>query len=42
LALPALGCGSGGLDWQVVRSMIEQHLAGIDIPVTVYEPQKGF
>jgi O-acetyl-ADP-ribose deacetylase (regulator of RNase III) len=38
LALPALGCGSGGLDWQVVRSMIEQHLAGIDILVTVYEP----
>ena len=24
IAIPALGCGNGGLDWQVVRPLIEQ------------------
>jgi len=39
LAIPALGCGSGGLDWRKVRPMIERHLGALDISVWVYEPK---
>jgi O-acetyl-ADP-ribose deacetylase (regulator of RNase III) len=40
VALPALGCGNGGLDWAVVRREIESALAGLDdVEVNVYEPQ---
>jgi O-acetyl-ADP-ribose deacetylase (regulator of RNase III) len=38
LAVPALGCGNGGLDWGVIRPMIEQQLAGLDCAIFVYEP----
>lgn len=38
LAMPALGCGNGGLDWNKVRPMIEQHLATLDMSIWVYEP----
>ncbi len=40
LALPALGCGNGGLDWKVVRPMIEKHLAEMDLSVWVYDPKR--
>jgi O-acetyl-ADP-ribose deacetylase (regulator of RNase III) len=39
IALPPLGCGNGGLDWGVVRTMIVERLGqlrGVDIQV--YEP----
>lgn len=39
IALPPLGCGNGGLDWPVVRKMIDTALE--DLPetrVVVYEP----
>jgi O-acetyl-ADP-ribose deacetylase (regulator of RNase III) len=39
LAMPALGCGNGGLDWGKVKHMIEQHLGNLDIAIWVYEPQ---
>ncbi len=39
LALPALGCGNGGLDWRIVKPMIVQYLGAFDFPITVYEPQ---
>jgi O-acetyl-ADP-ribose deacetylase (regulator of RNase III) len=39
LAMPALGCGNGGLDWVKVRTMIEDHLSGPDISIWVYEPK---
>lgn len=39
LALPALGCGLGGLEWNVVKQLIEKHLGNIpDLEVFVYEP----
>ena len=39
IALPALGCGNGGLDWQVVRPMIERAFADLpQISVTLFEP----
>jgi len=38
LALPALGCGHGGLEWSDVRPLIEKHLGPLDIDVQVFEP----
>jgi len=39
IALPSLGCGNGGLDWQDVRLCIEATLAGLKaVDVVVYEP----
>lgn len=40
LAMPALGCGNGGLDWLKVKPMIERHLGELDMAIWVYEPQK--
>ena len=38
IALPALGCGNGGLDWRVVRPVVEMSLAELgDVEVVVYE-----
>lgn len=40
IAMPALGCGLGGLDWSDVRPLIEKHLGPLpDLDVYVYEPQ---
>lgn len=39
IALPPLGCGNGGLEWRVVRPLIERALADLpDVDVIVYEP----
>jgi O-acetyl-ADP-ribose deacetylase (regulator of RNase III) len=39
LAIPPLGCGNGGLEWSVVRPMIEQTLGDLEgVEVVVYEP----
>ena len=38
VAIPPLGCGNGGLDWEVVRPLIEEKLAGVVAEVTVYAP----
>ena len=38
VAIPPLGCGNGGLDWSVVRPMIEKALAGTSAEVFLYEP----
>jgi hypothetical protein len=40
LAVPALGCGLGGLDWQDVGPLICQYLATLDIPVAIYLPRE--
>ena len=40
VAIPALGCGLGGLDWNRVRPLIETAFADLpDVQVTVLEPQ---
>ena len=39
LALPALGCGLGGLDWKTVRPLIEATFANSPADVRLYEPQ---
>jgi len=38
LAVPALGCGNGGLGWPGVAALLHRHLADLDIPVQVYAP----
>ncbi len=39
IALPALGCGNGGLDWEVVRPRIETALGSLDsVHIQVFEP----
>lgn len=38
IALPPLGCGNGGLDWNVVKPMIIDALGEVEIDVIVYEP----
>lgn len=38
VALPALGCGHGGLDWNRVSEMIQNKLDGVDAHVLVFEP----
>jgi len=39
LALPALGCGLGGLDWKTVRPLIETAFANSPADVRLYKPQ---
>jgi len=38
LALPALGCGLGGLDWTTVGVLMCKYLIEMDIPVAIYLP----
>jgi O-acetyl-ADP-ribose deacetylase (regulator of RNase III) len=39
IAIPPLGCGLGGLDWNEVRPRIEHALADLaDVQVRVFEP----
>ena len=39
IALPPLGCGNGGLDWRVVRPIIEKAFQDLpDVAVLLYEP----
>ena len=38
IAIPPLGAGNGGLEWQKVKKIIIKYLSQIDIEVLVYEP----
>jgi len=38
LAIPALGCGKGGLSWAVVEPIMIDYLSHMDIPVEIYPP----
>ncbi len=40
LAMPALGCGLGGLDWKDVGPLMCKYLHGIGIPVAIYLPRE--
>jgi O-acetyl-ADP-ribose deacetylase (regulator of RNase III) len=36
VAVPMLGCGKGGLDWEQVRPRVEDALGGLDVRVELY------
>ncbi|MEQ8239272.1 MAG: macro domain-containing protein [Cyclobacteriaceae bacterium] len=38
IAIPPLGAGNGGLEWQKVKNIITKHLSQVDAEVLVYEP----
>ena len=38
VAFPPLGCGNGGLEWEVVGPVIYQKLSAVDIPIEMYAP----
>ena len=40
IAIPPLGAGNGGLEWERVKKIIEQKLSSLDVNVFVYEPTK--
>lgn len=42
IAIPALGCGNGGLAWSDVRPLIEKHLGDLhDVRVLVFPPSRA-
>lgn len=38
IAIPPLGAGNGGLDWQKVKKIISKYLDQVDAEILVYEP----
>ncbi len=40
IALPPLGAGNGGLNWNKVKILIEKALADLDVDIEVYEPNQ--
>lgn len=40
IAIPALGAGNGGLDWEKVKKLIEAYLNGLDSNIYIYEPNR--
>lgn len=40
LAMPALGCSLGGLNWDQVKPLMVRYLEQMDIPVEIYEPRR--
>jgi hypothetical protein len=38
VALPALGCGHGGLDWTKVSVLIREYLKDLEAEIIVFEP----
>jgi len=38
IAIPPLGCGNGGLDWNIVKPMIEKYLSALNAQIYLYEP----
>lgn len=38
VAIPPLGAGNGGLDWQRVKQLIVTHLGDLDADIYIYEP----
>ncbi len=38
IAIPPLGAGNGGLDWDIVKPMITNALSDLEIDIQIYEP----
>ena len=39
IAMPALGCGEGGLNWKQIQPLIEKNLSDLNCKITVYLPR---
>jgi len=37
LTMPKIGCGNGGLDWDIVKDMIKRKLGNCKCDITIYE-----
>ena len=38
VSIPALGCGLGGLDWDIVKPIMEKYLINVDCYVNIHLP----
>jgi len=38
IAIPPIGAGNGGLDWNIVKSLIEKYLDNVDCSIQIYQP----
>ena len=38
VAMPAIGCGNGGLSWDIVKKTIKEYLSDVDMSIIVYNP----
>ena len=38
IAIPPLGSGNGGLDWNKVKQILEKYLSNLDCKIFIYEP----
>lgn len=41
ITLPALGCGHGGLDWEIVKLLISRYLEDTQNKILVFEPESS-
>lgn len=42
IAIPPLGCGNGGLEWEKVKALMEQYLDGLEgVEVHIYQPNEA-
>ncbi|KEQ30342.1 phosphatase [Pedobacter antarcticus 4BY] len=42
IALPPLGCGNGGLNWEKIKPMINHYLSGLEgVEIVVFEPNEA-
>lgn len=41
IAIPPLGAGNGGLDWNIVKELLLNHLEDLDCEIYVYEPNNA-
>ena len=42
VAIPPLGCGNGGLNWDIVKKMITKTLENLDTQIILYEPSQNY
>ncbi len=41
IAIPPLGAGNGGLDWDKVKSLMEYYLRDLDVDITIFQPNNA-
>jgi len=41
IAIPPLGAGNGGLDWNIIKDLLLSSLKDLDCEITIFEPNKA-